>query len=107
MFQKNHVIFSYVDDLLGVGLEDTIHDSFNVLVRLLQDLGFPISKSKLRSPNFKCNCLGIIIDVKKSTVSVPPEKLVDVIRKCQEISGKKTHNKEKSPVSNWFTYVYS
>ena len=93
MYQKNHVIFSYVDDLLGVGLGSTIHDSFNELLQLLQDLGFPISKSKLRSPSFVCNCLGIIINVKNSTVSVPPEKLVEVMKKCQETSGKNSTTK--------------
>ena len=59
MYQNNHVIFSYVDDLLGVGLENTVYDSFNDLLQLLQDLGFPISQSKLRSPSLTCNCLGI------------------------------------------------
>ena len=93
MYKNNHVIFSYVDDLLGVGLNSTIHESFKELLQLLEDLGFPISKSKLRRPNSVCNCLGIIINVKDSTVSVPPEKLAEVIKKCQEIRNKSNTTK--------------
>ena len=85
MGRRNDVIYNYVDDLIGVGRSDAINDAFDYLVGLLQDLGFPISKSKLVGPTTQCNCLGIIIDTTDHTLSIPEEKFGEIIKKCEDI----------------------
>ena len=42
------------------------------------DLGLTISKSKLVVPATKAVCLGVLIDTKNGTVSIPPEMLEQV-----------------------------
>ena len=69
----------------GVGRSDAINDAFDYLVKLLQDLGFPISKSKLISPTTQCNCLGIIINTVDYTLSIPDENLAEIMEKCDHI----------------------
>ena len=83
MRQRNNIIYNYMDDLMGIGKADTIFSAYHYLLKLLKDLGFPISNSKLVSPTNKCNCLGIIIDTKECTLSVPPDKLQEVLTKCK------------------------
>ena len=53
--------------------------------QLLQDLNFPIIPSKLVSPSHRATCLGIVIDAKNQTLSIPEEKLQEILQKCQEI----------------------
>ena len=85
MHKNNYVIFNYVDDLLGVGKEKNIHDSFKFLLSILKKLGFPISKSKLAAPSTTCNCLGVIVNTKEATLSVPTEKLTEIMKKCKKV----------------------
>ena len=85
MSRCNDIIYNYLDDLIGVGRIDSISDAFDYVVRLLQDLGFPISKSKLVGPTTQCNCLGIIINTTDYTLSIPEEKFVEIIKKCEDI----------------------
>ena len=73
-----------MDDLIGVGRTDAVNDAFDYLVKLLEDLGFPISKSKLISPTTQCSCLGIINTV-AYTLSIPDEKLTEIMGKCEAI----------------------
>ena len=39
-----------MDDVLGVDLESTVHDTFSFLLELLQDLGFPITNLSYGAP---------------------------------------------------------
>ena len=50
---------------------------------MLLDLGFLISHSKLVSPTTCCNCLGIIVDTKEYTLSIPHHKLKEILTKCE------------------------
>ena len=68
-----------------MGDKNTIDDVFDYLVKLLKDLGFPISQSKLISPTTTCNCLGVIINTVDSTLSVPDEKLQEVVLKFEAV----------------------
>ena len=56
MFKQNYIVYTYVDDILGLGIEPQAHEAFSYLSGTLKDLGFPISQSKLVSPTTRCNC---------------------------------------------------
>ena len=95
MNKNDYVIFNYVDDLLGVGKGQNILDSFDFLLNILYRLGFPISKSKLATSSSTCNCLGIIVDTKNVTLSVPAEKLAEILKKCKKVSQLITTSKQQ------------
>ena len=82
--KRNYVVYNYVDDIMDIGPESTVFESFNYLLQLLENLGFPISKSKLISPQTECNCLGIMVNTVKKTLAVPTQKLAEILQKCQD-----------------------
>ena len=83
--RRNDAIYTHIDHLIRVGDIDVIDDAFDYLVKLLQDLSFPISKSKLISPTTVCHCLGIIINTVDYTLSIPNEKFNDIVEKCEAV----------------------
>ena len=95
MRKRNYVVYNYVDDIMGIGPESTVFDSFNYLLQLLEDLGFPISTSKLVSPQTECNCLGIMINTVNKTLAVPAQKLAETLQKCKDIVTSETISKKQ------------
>ena len=75
MFKQSYIVYTYVDDILGLDIEPQAHEAFRYLLGILKDLGFQISQSKLVAPTTRCNCLGIIVDTKEHTLSIPHQKL--------------------------------
>ena len=86
---KGFYTMSYVDDLLGAEVPSKAHDSFNSMVTLLQDLNIPISKSKLTPPTTKINCPGIEVDSVKATLSIPTDKLGEILQECIKFKNQK------------------
>ena len=74
MFKQNYTVFTYIDDTVGCGDTGTAWAGFEYLKYLLREFNFPISPRKLVSPSTVVNCLGIIIDTVKQTVSIPDNK---------------------------------
>ena len=68
-------IINYVDDFVGFGTPSEAKLAFDQLYEIVQDLGLTISQKKLVSPSTKVTCLGIVIDTKEGTVSIPSEKM--------------------------------
>ena len=83
MFRCNYIMYTYVDNILGTGVGPQAHNAFQYLLGMLQDLGFPISQSTLVSPTTRCNCLGIIVDTKECTLSIPYHKLKEILSQCE------------------------
>ena len=55
---------------------------------MLQELGLTISQSKLVAPTTKCVCLGIEVDTVNSTLSIPQQKLTEILTVCQQWENK-------------------
>ena len=70
-FKKGHITFTYVDDVIGTSGPDVAEEGFSYIKNLLEELNFPISNSKLVSPTEEATCLGIVINAKHQTLSVP------------------------------------
>ena len=64
-------------------LPSKIFTAYDRLQELLGELGFTISQSKLISPSTEVTCLGILVNTINCTVSVPPEKLVQIQQLCR------------------------
>ena len=79
---KGFYLLSYIDDLLGAETPSNAQASYDTLVNLLQELRIPVSKSKLCPPSTKIICLGIHIDSVEATLSIPDEKLQEILKNC-------------------------
>ena len=71
---------NYVDDFWGVGTPRHARDAFDCLYTLLNTLGLSISKNKLVTPGTQAICLGVLIDSAKGTISIPEEKMTQIVQ---------------------------
>ena len=77
-------LYNYVDDLLYCGLPSNIYKSFAFLSDLLHQLGLKINPKKLIEPSTSVVCFGILINTEDRTMSIPPDKLQEIIQSCHE-----------------------
>ena len=90
MRQRDFDIINYIDDILGIELPSHVDASFDTLRSLLVHLGFEISYNKLVNPATCVNCLGILVNTENFTLSIPDEKLQEILQKCHSWRGR-TH----------------
>ena len=90
---NSFTIVNYVDDLLGLENPDISDLSFQFLLIILAQAGFPISSSKLAPPSTSCVCLSLLIDTVKETISVPKEKNSDILNRCKWALSQKSLSK--------------
>ena len=72
----------YLDDVIGASLPDVAFDAFATLNNLLKALGLPVNPKKVAAPTHKITCLGIDVDAKEGTLSVPGENLQKFKKLC-------------------------
>ena len=89
MRKQGYCMLPYVDDMIGCALVGKADKQCDFLLRLLENLGFPISSTKLVRPTHVCNCLGIMIDTKAKTLFISKEKQLEIISKCRHIQQQK------------------
>ena len=82
MAQKGFSVTNYMDDIIGHSVISKSNDSFQTLRALLLELGFEISEKKVVEPSTKVTCLGVDIDMEQFTVSIPPEKITEILTEC-------------------------
>lgn len=69
----------YLDDLITISPDiDAVRKDFAVMRQLLHELGLPESTQKIQEPASCVTWLGVCIDAKSMTLSLPIEKLNDV-----------------------------
>ena len=96
MKQHGHnALFNYIYDLIYVALPSKIHESYEFLLSLLQELGLEISESKLLQPSTQVICLGILVDTVNRTISIPPDKLQDIKNICKSWVSRSTCTKNQ------------
>ena len=84
-----------MDDLLYCGLPSNIYKSFAFLSDLLHQLGLKINPKKLVEPSTSVVCLGILINTEDRTMSIPPDKLQEIIQSCLEWHTKRSCSKRQ------------
>ena len=95
MKSRGYDVINYIDDIIGFGTVSTAKASFDTLQDLLQKLGFQISVKKLVEPTTKVTCLGVEVDTKEFTISVPHEKLTNIMAMCDRWSRKSQCTKKE------------
>ena len=81
-------LHNYIGDLMYTGLPSEIHKCYKFLTELLEKLGLDISVKKLVPPSTSVTCLGIQIDTVNRTISIPPEKLKEIVVLCKDWASK-------------------
>ena len=82
-------LLNYIDDLIYIGLPSNIQHSYDFLLQLLQELGLEISHNKLVAPATSAVCLGILVDSVNRNISIPHEKLQEIVKLCASWNNKK------------------
>ena len=79
MRQHGFTIVNYVDDFIGVATPSVVHCSYVFLQDLLKRLGLDVSVKKLVPPCTRVVCLGVEVDTRQCTVSIPEEKMRRIV----------------------------
>ena len=90
MCQRDFDIINYIDDILGIKLPTRIDALFEALSSLLVHLGFEILYNKLVKPATCINFLGILVNTENFTLSIPDDKLQEILQKYESWHGR-TH----------------
>ena len=88
MAEAGYCLTNYIDDLVGNATVSQAEPAFQKLQNLLQELGLTISHKKLVAPTTKCVCLGIEVDTVNSTLSIPQQKMEEILVVCQQWQNK-------------------
>ena len=88
-------LHNYIDDFLYYELPSKIQAAYEFLLHLLQELGLDISQKKLHPPDTQVVCLGILFDTINRTISIPVEKLQEIIQTCNQWSDKRSCTKNQ------------
>ena len=78
MAKEGFYILNYLDDHLIFGPKDKCQRGFSRLSNLFKELGLTINEKKNVTPNTNVICLGVMVDTKNFTASIPDEKLSDI-----------------------------
>ena len=79
---------AYLDDIVGVSPPNSAHSAFLSLNNLITSLGLPINQDKVSHPVHSLTCLGININVRTGTLTIPEEKIGEVRQLCEDWSGR-------------------
>ena len=97
---KGYFLTNYKDDLIGCDEHETAFKAFRFLKSLIIKLGLAISQNKLYEPQKCIPCLGINVNIKTGIISIPEEKLSEIVALCLNWSTRgQSHEKAlQSPV---------
>ena len=95
MHQEGFCIIDDIDDYVGVGVPSIAHASYHSLLNLMGRLGLSVSQKKLVPPSTRATCLGVLIDTDAGTISIPPEKLLQINETVQQWLTKRSCTKRQ------------
>ena len=88
MTSQDHWTCAYLDDIIGVSEPSKANNAFTSLSNLIRTLGLPVNPDKVVAPTHQMTCLGINIDAKTATLTIPMEKIKQVKRLCDQWASK-------------------
>lgn len=81
--KRNHHCLAYLDDFAGCSASiEKAHEGFNTFINLTTHLGLELSHPKCVQPNTTIEWLGYHVDTVAMTISVPAQKLEEVLQEC-------------------------
>lgn len=107
MHKKGFFVMNYIDDLIGCDEPSLAIQGFEYLKSLIPKLGLTISSSKLYVPQNSIPCLGIDVDISSGVISIPSEKLEEIVQTCQAWQNKvKTHKRALQSLVGSLLYIH-
>ena len=85
MKKRGCQLFPYIDDFVGVVEKNEADSHFQYLTSLLQELGLPLNWDKHTPPSTRLTCLGILISIPDSTLSIDSGKLDLIYQECLRV----------------------
>ena len=95
MSTRGGKVLPYVDDFVIVAEEGLTQGLFCDLANLFTEVGLPMNPDKIIPPSTSITCLGITIDILKSTLSIDHQKLASIFQECMNVQDK-TYLSKKS-----------
>ena len=95
MAQKSVQILPYIDDLVGIGVEDHAEDDFQRLQQVIEYLGLSLALDKTQTPSTSVKWLGIQFDTRKMEMRLPDDKIKDILSLIRSWDKKNTCNKKE------------
>ena len=71
-------LMNYLDDYIGIAQPHQAEGHFQSLLNILDQVGLPVNNNKVEPPSSIITCLGIQINAKTGTLSVPDKKLNEI-----------------------------
>ena len=92
-------IIHYLDDYFIAGPPDlpTCRQAVNTMLTVCKELGVPFAMEKLEGPAASITFLGIMINTANMTLSLPPEKLAELLEELERWRGQKKCTKRQLP----------
>ena len=107
MHKNGYHITNYIDDLIGCDVPEVAFEAYKFLKVLIVKLGLVISEEKLYSSQTRIPCLRIDINISTGIMSIPAEKLAEIIEMCVQWSGKiKTHKRALQSLVGSLLYIH-
>ena len=78
--EAGYWLMNYIDDFISADKWSIIWESYLSLGRLLKDIGAQEAVDKASPPDTRVECLGTMFDTVAMTISVTPERLVELKR---------------------------
>ena len=80
---------------LGWSVKVILWNLIRFLRQFLKRAGYPISLSKLALPSTRCICLRVIIDSERESVTIPHDKLQQILENCSSVQQSKNISKNQ------------
>ena len=78
-------IFNYNDDIYACCHKDVANEAFDALTLVIEQVGLPINPSKVFPPTTVLSIMGIVVNVRERTFSIPIDKLHKIWCLCNEM----------------------
>ena len=75
--------FNYMDEVICVHRRQNADTEFETLYSLFEFLGIPINPKKVVPPSHSLTCMGIKVDLDAKQLSIPQEKLLEILDLCR------------------------
>ena len=94
MHNKGYFLTNYKDDLIRCDEPEIAFKAFQFLKNFIFKLGLVISESKLYEQQKCIPCLGINVNIETGIISIPVEKLGEIVTLCLDWSTRGKSNKK-------------
>ena len=95
MASRDVRVYNYIDDVICVHKRQKADAEFETLFSLFEFLGIPINPSKVVPPSKSLTCMGINVNLETKQLTIPQEKLLEILDMCRMYANKKFITKKQ------------